>query len=49
MKYFTPVKVLSLLGLVQLSPIVVDKRNNITYHGVVRNGLEVFLGIRYWI
>ncbi|ODA78219.1 hypothetical protein RJ55_05600 [Drechmeria coniospora] len=29
------------------SPVVVDARRNITYHGTRRNGIEAFLGIPY--
>ena len=29
------------------APTAVDSQNNVTYHGVERNGIDIFLGIRY--
>lgn len=40
--------VIALLASCVLSaPTVIDVRNNVTYKGLTRNGLDVFLGIRY--
>ena len=36
-----------LSGHAVAAPTVVDSQNNVTYHGVERNGIDIFLGIRY--
>lgn len=36
-----------LASCVLAAPTVVDSRNHVTYHGIVRNGLDVFLNIKY--
>lgn len=38
---------LFLAALTSATPIVVDSRNNVTYQGTTRNGLDVFLGVQY--
>lgn len=38
---------LSCVGLVTASPAVVDSKHSVTYNGIYRNGIEVFLNIRY--
>ena len=32
---------------IAVAPIVVDSKSDVTYHGVARNGIEIFLGIPY--
>lgn len=44
MRYFT---VLLLAARAVAVPIVTDERSNVTYNGIIRNDLDVFLGIRY--
>ena len=40
--------IFALLACCALStPVVFDSRNNVTYNGLTRNGLDVFLNIRY--
>lgn len=47
MKFFTLVTTLLLSSRIDAAPTVVDSRSNVTYHGLSRNGIDIFLGIPY--